>query len=383
MISVYINLLNTDQIALHVFGITIRFNIVSDDLDSLALIRHTKQMLLPAEKLWALSDRIDLHTLTQELGVFCSRPMRLPPDNLVQSVHTTRQRIKAISEAFIPYVLAVNYGAYALNNLGVEFPLWLHSNDVPTMQAAHARNPDLEAYLRHHARTWSSNYIASDLRCDVWAARVILNLFNIKTPCLAKRPTERPRAEAGFVYDAARVVSLLDLGMSPREAATELGVGERFLRDQWKSILIDPTLKITRDRAHTHPLNVPSTTTNQRKAWLAKIEACGWLVENVSSAADAWGVTYQGARRRLEALGWRPGASVAEALNDAHDLVANARTEVSLEECADHLHTLDPSNQRDLGSAVTTMLCALQAQDLKPSRRQVQQTMARAIELQT
>jgi hypothetical protein len=230
------------------------------------------------------------------------------PDNPVQAVYRSRARLETTSGYYTgkygPYILARWFKRYELvGSDGLVYPLWLHPNDITTMQAAHDKNPDLGFYLRDHARSWSSNYIAADLRVDVWAARVCLDLYGIDTPTRASRPERRPRAEVEFQYDSQLVASLLE-HMKPEDVATELGVTEAFLRTQWHELGIMPTFGLVRSRYSRQ-----KAREQKKKSWVLDLK--DQHASTVACAASAWGVTYQTAFMRLRSLGWQKGEQVA------------------------------------------------------------------------
>ena len=231
------------------------------------------------------------------------------------AVRDTRRLVKRyLGYAYVPYAVARWYQTYELRSLFATYPMWMHPNDVPTMQAAHAKDPNLEAYLRAKAKTWSSNYIASDLRVDVWAARVCLDLYGIETPKLAKKPEECPRAEVNFQYNALCVVQLFNQGLQTGDVAIELGVTEQFLRAYWKMAGIQPVFGLAGDAYKERVLaRIDNHDAQSRQNdWIESLR--GYNVQSVSEAAAHWGISYQGARKRLQVLGWNLGESVSVAL---------------------------------------------------------------------
>jgi hypothetical protein len=219
------------------------------------------------------------------------------------------------------YLLARHWALYSFESHGDTYALWLHDNDIPTMQAAHAQNPDLGAYLKQHAHTWSSNYIAADLRVDVWAARVCLDLYGVKTPAISLRPAEFPRAEMNFKHNGVQTQAWLSEGFTVKDIATKLGVTESFLRQAWRKFEINPEFGLERHTEH----DPDSAVAQNRAAWVDELRngiddthpmghVCKRNVESIGEAAHVWGVPYNTAKKRLVKLGWTPHTGVADAL---------------------------------------------------------------------
>ena len=266
--------------------------------------------MLQCEIKWETSQQTDPAVFASEYEVFCSRARPKPTGDHIKDARKIVESLLWFFTASTfyanpPYMLAKHWQVYAVESHGSTYPIWLHANDVPTMQAAHAKNPDLHAYLKDRARTWSSNYIAADLRVNVWAARVCLDLFGIRTPCTASRPPVVPRAEMGFVYDSARTHAALHVGYSVKEIATELGVTETFLRRVWRAEGISPS-------TGCYSGQDPEVKANH-ESWLNQLRNGtpeGKEIVCVAQAAACWGISDQAARNRLRALGWHPYTSV-------------------------------------------------------------------------
>jgi transposase len=270
--------------------------------------------MLLCEIRWETSQQADPAAFASAYEVFCIRARPKPTGYPVADARKMVENLLWFFTASTfyanpPYMLAKHWQAYDVESHGSKYPIWLHANDVPTLQAAHAKNPDLHAYLKDRARTWSSNYIAADLRINVWAARVCLDLFGIRTPCTASRPPVAPRAETGFIYDSARTHSALYAGYSVKEIATELGVTESFLRRVWRNEGINPSTGYSGQD--------PEVKANHKR-WLNQLRNGtpeGREIEGVSQAAACWDISDQAARNRLRALGWQPYTSVWSVLD--------------------------------------------------------------------
>ena len=266
-----------------------------------------------AETKWCSSQLTKPEQFRVEYDSWCRRVRPPPTGDLIADVHETNRSLNwtytAEMYAHTGYMLARHWGVFVAADV---YPLWLHANDIPTMQAARDNDPALEAYLRDRARTWSSTYISCDLSVNVWAARVCLDLYGIKTPLDAYRPRARPRGEIGYVHDPVRIKALLDRGLTMREIATELAVSERFLRENWKNLGISP--------AFGKAMNQP---TANHAEWLAALrEGMRWgdrvdaPIHSVSEAAACWGMSANAARKRLFLLGWEPFTSVQTLFSD-------------------------------------------------------------------
>jgi hypothetical protein len=286
--------------------------------------------MLPCEFKWKNSQLADLASFAETYDVFCNRPRPRPKKNPAAAVHDMRTACKRFflspNPASVPYLLARNWQKYVIESCGDYYPLWLHANDIPTMQAAHGGNPDLGAYLRDRAKSWSSNYIASDLRIDVWAARVCLDLYGVRTPCRAGKPRNGTQGEATFTHDGAQVQTWLQSGYTVDEIATELGVTEGWLRRKWLELGIDPQSGRRVDRSFGPARDDNSSITEGRDAWVCALRngvedthpngrPCRRNVESVGDASRVWGTTSQTARARLLTLGWKPYTSVATSLD--------------------------------------------------------------------
>lgn len=273
--------------------------------------------MLYSERSWAEAQTADLDHFTGVLKHFCAR--RFVPDaSLAKSVTGIRWELKHYCCETAPYLLARYWQVYSLPIDCTQWPLWLHERDVPTMQAAHAKDERLIDYLRSKYYMWSSNQIAADLRVDVWAARVCLDLLDLETPRYGNKPPIPPAAELDFRHDGVLTSQLLARGLNTTQVATELGVTPKFLRDQWKALHINPVFDRVRDRSSeaTKPRNEYSEIAIRRETWIAHLKRGlhrGKVTRDVKSVGDAqhtWGVTYATARARLVALGWTPGEGV-------------------------------------------------------------------------
>ena len=275
--------------------------------------------MLPCEVKWETSQQADPAFFAREFETFCLRPRPRPTGDHVKDVRKTVESLLfyfVSGEDYINpcYMLARHWGVFTVESHGDQYPLWLHNNDVPTLQAARSKNPDLGAYLRDRAKVWSSNYIAADLRIDVWASRACLDLYGYRTPSTADRPKMRPRGEIDYVHDSGLINVLIRRGYTPGQVAIELGVTDRFLRAHWKSNGIDPALDQTQAKASAN-----------HAEWLADLREgvsdvhpsgrpCVRSVESVGDASKCWGISFQAARKRLIALGWQPYNAVADML---------------------------------------------------------------------
>jgi hypothetical protein len=283
--------------------------------------------MLQCESKWKNSQLADLAKFVEDFNLYCARPAPRPRPDLVRAVKAKRASLdfyfKEPGVEICPvYLLARHFKVYQIETASDVYPLWLHDNDVPTMQAAHERNPDLGTYLKARSRIWSSNYIAADLRVDIWAARVCLDLYSFTTPYTSTRPSELPRAEIDYRNNGEQVQVWLRQGYNVRDIATKLGVTESFLRKTWKELHITP------EHAHAHETeHAPeSEITRNREAWRDELRdgvedmhpikgKCVRAVESVGEAAQVWGVPFNTAKKRLLVLGWRPYTSVADSLH--------------------------------------------------------------------
>jgi hypothetical protein len=270
--------------------------------------------MLQNEVKWETSQQAYPKTFARNFEEFCLHPRRKPTLRLAQDVHDTRQSLldwfSGEPDYLNPwYMLARHWGVFEVDGKWDTYPLWLHFNDVPTMRAAWTQDQALCAYLQACTtkNRWSSSYIAADLRIDVWAARVCLDLCGVPTPSTGDRPSVRPRAEWTYVHDGEAIQRLLREGYTKREVATELGLTEGFLLGQWKILGIDPETNFT-------PRSVNS---DMHETWLKElrvgVERGGEelsRVRTVTEAAAVWGITFNGAKKRLRALGWEPYNSV-------------------------------------------------------------------------
>lgn len=273
--------------------------------------------MMHCEVKWETSQLYSPDTFAVEYGQFCKRHTAALSGKLIADVRATRKALLwffSVSSSFThpAYMLARHWGTYTAAEV---YPLWLHKNDIPTLQAARGQNPELRSYLKERAREWSSNYIAADLRIDVWAARACLDLYGIRTPLDAYAPRTRPRAEIGYVHDASRVAAFLDSGLTAKETANELGVTEKFLRDTWRALRIDPEL------------GRHNTVSMHHEDWLDRLRGGiaiggkpGCKVHSIGEAARCWGVIYNTAKKRLQLLGWEPYTSVQTLLKPAPEV---------------------------------------------------------------
>jgi hypothetical protein len=269
--------------------------------------------MLNCEKKWYYARQPLEEDVQELLRLACNRPMSIPL-NLPTGVRDLRSNLDILATSSTHYRLARFQQIYSLPICGLVYPLWAHERDVPTMQAAHAKNPDLGAYLQDKAYTWSSHYIAADLQVDVWAARVCLDLYGLHTPNAGNKPKDGPRAEATYVHDGAKLQELFRRGFNTAQVATELGVTEHFLHANWRELRIHPQFGTTRDRAleSSLPRNAKSEISQRRFEWLTVLKDTHLdrKIKSVADARYAWDVTYPTARARLVALGWVPGEPV-------------------------------------------------------------------------
>lgn len=270
--------------------------------------------MLQNEIKWLLSQQADSKAFAPHFEEFCVRPRRKPTRHLAQDVHNVRQSLldwfSGEPDYLNPwYMLARHWGVFEAEGTWDTYPLWLHPNDVPTMRAARTQDPNLCAYLKACTtiNKWSSTYIAYDLRIDVWAARVCLDLCGVPTPATGDRPSVRPRAELTYAHDGEAIQRLLRQGYTRREVATELGVTDDFLASHWKVLGIAPEMNFS---------GAP-VTSDTHETWLRQLRAGiprgsnpTARVITVNEAAVVWGLTFNGAKKRLRVLGWEPYNSV-------------------------------------------------------------------------
>ena len=282
--------------------------------------------MLYSEQAWLDASRPDLDSFGRVLKTFCDR-LYHHEKTLAKSTNALRWELKHYCFEAAPYILARFWKVYELPINGLTWPLWVHSRDVPTIQAAHGNDPALRVYLADRAKEWSSNYIATDLHIDVWAARVCLDLYGIDTPRYGNKPSRQPAAEVIFAHDGEVTSDLFARGFTVNQVATELGVTPKFLRAYWQNLHINPQFRLARARGTEalRPRESHSEIAVRREGWIASLKEGlhrGKVTRNIKSVGDAqhkWGVTYPTARARLVALGWTPGEGVDTWLAAQHE----------------------------------------------------------------